>query len=253
MTRISSLALLAALCLAQRSCSDDDGPGQFRYPLKDGAQWYYTREPTAIRDSASYVMYSFTTVVSVGDLRSFWPNDTARAFDIAQFLQNRAEGLYSIANCGTPPFATPKRSAFSFLDDATISALAFADVIAHVSCDSFPIEGAHDRPLVLPYPIRIGQDWQYRLVEELGWEIRKVIRGWSDLRVDAGQFKAYQIQWYHIGGPRNVEITDDIAAHGLVRRTLVIDSAEVRDLTHPEGTGEYKTWVEVLALDSLKL
>lgn len=245
--------------VALSSCSDDDGPGQFRYPMKPGTTWYYTRTLTRVTDSSSYLDFSMQTVVGVGERRSFGTSGTATAFDIsedghyygAQYIQNRDEGLYSLGRCGDGPFAYPKLARTSALNEAIIQALSAADVIGNQSCDDVPIEGDADRPLILPYPIRVGQDWRYRFVEELNWEIRKVVRGWDKVTVGAGSFEVYKIEWYYVDGPRNIQINDEISARGMVRRTLQVDSVEIRDVTHPTGEGKYETWVEVLELDSL--
>lgn len=240
-------------------CSDDDGPGQFRYPMASGMEWYYTRTLTRVQDSASFVDYSYPTTIRVGEEITFGVHGEGRELTIsidghpagAQYYQNRDHGLYMVGYCGYPPVVYPKLVSLGADGSRMIEALEAADVYSTQDCIERPYGGHPDTPLALPYPIRTGQDWRYRLVEGLDWEIRKVNRGWSRVTVPAGSFDAYQIEWYYIGGPK-VSIMDDICAQGLLRRTLVIDSVRITSHQHPGATDGYETWIETLVLDSLK-
>jgi hypothetical protein len=172
--------------------------------------------------------------------------------DGADFYQVSDDGLHVVASCGFSAMATPKRVATPVLDPVTFRALEAADVLRIARCDGQPVLPQENTPLAVPYPIRIGQDWRYRYVEELEWEIRKVVRGWSRVQVPAGGFDAYQIDWYYIGAPTQIQLTDDISAIGLLRRTMQIDSVLVTTHQHPDGSDMYETWIETLVLDSLK-
>jgi hypothetical protein len=251
--------LVTLLAGAIFGCSDDDGPGQFRYPMAGGLEWHYTRTLTRVQDSASFVDYSNATTIRIGEKVEFGVHGEGREFTIsengqpfgAQYYQNRDHGLYMVGYCGYPPVVYPKLASLGAADSRIFEALEAADIYSTQDCIERPYGGHPDTPLALPYPIRTGQDWRYRIVEGLNWEIRKVNRGWSKVTVPAGSFDAYQIEWYYIGGPK-VRILDDICAEGLLRRTLVIDSVLIRTPQHPGGTDNYETWIETLVLDSLK-
>lgn len=260
MKRAVGITLIAAGLLFVASCDDDDGPGQFRYPMRPGTEWYYTRSLTRVGDSGTFSDYNIETIVRVGPQVQVGTLGLATSLDItdedgyfgSQFYQNREDGLFSVGHCGSAATVTPKRLSALIGNSQISKALEAADIVSFGNCDGRPIIGDDDTPLALPYPMRIGHDWLYREVEELSWVIRKANRGWDTVRVGAGKFDAYQIEWYYIGGPASVHIIDDVCALGLLRRTITIDSVEVRDLEHPGGTGEYETWIETLFLDSLK-
>jgi hypothetical protein len=261
MKRLAALALVVMVATAVVSCGDDDdGPGQFKYPLKVGTNWYYTRSLFRGPDIDSLeldLQWQVRVTVAGEETLSVLGactrinvevSDRIDVYAGSEFYQQRGDGLYSVAGCLDVVMATPKISTqLGMWGDAIWSHL---DLGAAAPCDG-PIQVYDEPGLVFPYPISVGDVWLYRDISELGWRISKKITSWHRVFTPAGQFDAYQVEWIYEGGP-DAQITDEVASVGLVSRSIVSDSVEIRTVENPEGTGEYETLVETMALDSLR-
>ncbi len=261
MKRLATPAALVLVAVASVSCGDDDdGPGQFRYPMEVGLKWYYSQTWYEVdADSAVEVLSEGKIVVSVTEVDSLSQLGNATRVDIeyddgshvsngSDYYQNRDEGLYRVGYCGESTLGAPKSIADAIRDP--IQRLPFGGFmsIGDDRCDGPWTIEAEGR-LVLPYPIRTGYSWVF--LGSSPFEIDKQIAGWSYVTVPAGKWPSYRVRWTYPSVDQ-AEISDDIAAVGLIRREVISRHVQVMTPEHPYGTGEFVDRFDLIVLDSLK-
>jgi len=256
MSHTRRTVLVALLAGAIIGCSDDDGPGQFRYPLKVGATWNYTRTWYTGPDMDSLGLALLEPVrVSIGAKENLPTVGESFRMDVAHpddpgvtgavYYQNTDAGLWQVAYCPAGGVVTPKHG----LGTEVAEIMRQLDLASPLICKGPPtIDSEPDKSL--PYPLRIGQQWHFRSVEEIPMSIDKRITGWNEVEVPAGKFNAYRVEWIYSSGV-NASIVDDIASVGLVRRQATI-RFQINDPVNP---GQYLENIsyDVLELDSLRL
>lgn len=270
-TKISIRLPRAVLLAVVVGCSSDDPTGpavkDFVYPLKIGNKWQYSREVGLFNfrpDTAGVVPPDTARVLSTSTveiLRTETLHDTIETsvfqerlvegsftFQSQSYFNNRADGLYFYAYRGVGYVIPLSRRAssisFKGRDFGSVSeVISFIEGsigIPEVGNDSLLFE---DPPLrSLAYPFVIGLQWVYR---EPGkpWRIDKRILGIETVRVPAGAFACYKIQWLmDISNDGDwddeIEFFDYISREGLVRRSLLVKDLVVTGPQGPEPIGK---------------
>ncbi len=272
MKRRGKMFVVLALLAALPACSDDDpaGPGDdFAYPLNLGIKWEYTREFSSFnfRPDTAAVAIADTTVLSTvsieiirteklpGSITAHVLREQHRegdrvVQDSESFYANQDDGLYLYAYKG-PGHVRPKQSAgrhiyfkgryfrsareiASFLEKAVAGALARSDSMIF-----------EDPPLkALPNPIEVGAQWVYRS-EGKPWRIdKKVVAGKEKVRVPAGEFECYKIQWLHdIDGDGEwdpeIQFFDYVSPQGLIKRDVLFKDLIWLGPDSPEPIGKF--------------
>lgn len=258
---LRNTALLSALfgVVTLLSCSDDDGPGQFRYPLQVGREWFYTRTWYSVDDDSTVeILDHGVTIVRIVGIEALPQVGDAVWMDISydngsfvytgrEYYQNRDDGLYRVAYCGSVPSPTPKLQ-FSPSDHARLSMLLSGEVQLPLSpCDE-PLTIEEEDRLALPNPIRTGKPWVFLPIPQL--TIIKEVTGWTHSTTPAGEWDAYNVEWSY-PNLTTVTMTDQIASVGLLRRTARYKDVQVTTHQHPDIPILVDQFDE-LVLDSLR-
>lgn len=262
MSRIPLIAVVGVIAVSTSSCSDNDAkPEQFEYPLTVGSQWFYSHTLTQIaQDNGEAVVLaegSATVTVAgietLGDIGEAYRlevvrTDGAMTSHGAEYYQNRDDGLHRVARCNQPGVVGPKIVAPE--DVLTEHVLLFSelDLVPAQVCNTAP-EIEADEPLALPYPIRIGQDWVFREIPDIGVSIHKQIMGWEKVSVPAGKLDSYRIKWTYLGN-EDIEAEDHIAELGLVKRSVISKNVEITDYQNPSDPPIIADLLDELVLDS---
>jgi len=265
-----NLLLLFFTIILITSCGKDPtGPGGnagFIYPLKVGNQWEYDRSYSIFNfrpDTSINYQFIDTTITSsviVKIIRKEPTPDSINIFVLQETLNendrplvsnsyyaNLDSGLYFYAYSG-PGYVIPKaspgnkilfkgryfnnvREITSFLTNAIPKNYRLMDSLIH---ESPPLQS-------LKYPVKIGSQWTYRYPVET-WHIDKKILSIERVKVPAGSFICFKIQWLY--DMNNDSVWDDdiifydyICAKGLIKRSIFVKDLIYTGVMSPEPLG----------------
>lgn len=249
---LPAIPVLAALLFG---CAEDNPTGpsskDYRYPLKTGNTWTYTRTislnyklKTGTR--APETTTATVTVQVIGEETIFDSLATIKVREQIQegantvtshnFYESNGASLYLVAT-HNGPLVLPKRAAGDIrVFDRTFTSLfdvlaAAEGTIASAANDSVHLE--NPAKVVLSYPLEAGKEWPYseknkpRLVS-------KRVAGETEAKTLAGTFQTVKLQWrMDFSGDgeidNNVEFFDYYAEQGLVKRSMVIRNLPLVD------------------------
>ncbi|UCH11097.1 MAG: hypothetical protein JSU61_04190 [Fidelibacterota bacterium] len=266
MKRLSRIpfSLLSGLLLL--SCEpEEDHTGEFRYPLKVGNTWEYTREMKLYiyedMDSTGAPVYidtsTFTHLVTNTVTERTTLQDTLQAYAIhsepeslgafagTQYYDNRDDGLYSYAYSGGGSLLLPKRMTSTTI---RFKGMSFSDVQAmstylqniipysQVKGDSLYFNDPSRK--VIQYPLEVGAHW---MLSTRYIKIDKEVTGKESIRVPAGNFDCWIIQWLYDMNhdeqwDEDITIFDYVCRKGLIKRVLVAEGVEITTIEDPFGS-----------------
>ena len=243
------------------NCTRDKNPlvpesGPFIYPVRTGNQWEYRRSlffrPLSDETSMAADTVFTESIIKVnppvmlpGSIQTF-PfeeriNDNGRLFTSESYYANSQKGLYlyayRYAQGGT---LIPKKKAGQkiffkdqIFDDMSEIALYLTQSIPfqHIMSDSIIYE--NPPLLALKYPLTINQKWTYRKPGH-PWHIEKEIVAEEEIKVPAGSFVCFKIQW--LMDIKNDLVRDDdivfydyVCEKGLIKRYILIKNVKQVD------------------------
>jgi hypothetical protein len=243
---LSAGALLGTVFLMS-GCCDPVGCGgtdrDFPFPLEVGNRWEYDTVlhisdplyPLGGHGPLDGITFYSDCTLEVSRTDSLSPTEDAYVLletviqdtffsERERWYSNRPDGLFFHAyQPGTSVVAPKPRSGFARpfslrglmeLDEAGTGPSIWDP-------DSLIYE---DPPLrAFPYPPQRGYEWMYRPPGD-PWHINKRITGTARIRVPAGLFDCYEVQWlmdFHEDGhwDNNIVMFDYVAPEGLIRRS----------------------------------
>jgi len=262
---------IAAVCLAllfvSASCGDKhkDKNEQFAYPTQPGTTWYYTITSVRSFDTADVFDWSGHVTVSIVEPDTSPGLTQAVQFrsvstimgpvsEGSWFYRPASDGLYLVANCGsTSSFVmTPKRAVGAIDPLAQFADIVCPDMLGIAGCGEGAVDFLPDEPAAIRYPWRVGNRWAFRSPTEVPFHIYKSVIRFGKVSVPAGTFDCYRLRWEY-EALDELRIEDDVADCGLVCRRTIMDSVLYTDYEHPEGNGQYFTWIQDAKLDSMKI
>ncbi len=268
--RLNALILCGMLGIMGflHSCETNKAPlspvGLFEFPMELGNRWEYERVlifSTASSDS----LIIDTTIVSQIDidmevisilekipplyeLREILTDDGFEYTDYS-YYENIEDGLYFKAYRGAG-FATPKTASNTeiLINGKRFASLrAFIDAITRGTSlkrsfgDSLIVE---DPPLLsIKYPLEVGAQWTYRTAGK-PWRIDKKVVSYEPLRVPAGTFMCYKIQWLidlndDGNWDDNIVFYDYICPKGLAKRDIFFGDIAITHKGSTDPIGYY--------------
>jgi hypothetical protein len=269
MKRPSKMFVVLALLAALPACSDDPaGPGDgFVYPLQLGNKWEYAREFSSFnfRPDTTAVAIADTTILSTVSIEitrteklpgsitaSVLYEKLVEGDRVVQesesFYANQEDGLYFYRYKGAG-HVIPKRSADRRIYFKGRYFRSAREVVSFLEktvagSDSMIVE---DPPLkALPYPIEVGAQWVYRR-EGKPWRIdKKVVAEGEKVKVPAGEFESYKIQWLHDidqdgEWDPDVQFFDYVSPQGLIKRDILLKDLVWVGPDGPEPIGKFDT------------
>lgn len=267
--------LLAMLVLMTifTGCKKEDNPvgpdesADFIYPLQVGNKWEYIRTFKSFNfrpDSLTNYQQNDTTITDTAKLeiiKTAILRDSIETFFIQETLKenentyiddtyyaNHEDGLYFYAYRG-PGFVIPKvslhrkilfkdryfnsiREMTSFITRAIPQNYILADTIIY---EIPPLQS-------LKYPFKIGAQWTYRPPKR-PWQIDKKVLSYEKIKVVAGSYYCYKIQWLY-DMDHNGKWDDDIifydwvSRRGLVKRSILFKDEIITIESGPEPLGK---------------
>lgn len=236
--------------------------GDFAYPLKVGHTWEYARESSTfnfrshatdtIRSDTTTFSNVFMEIVGIDTLRDsistyvFYEqltdmeNRTSKSWS---YYNSQDDGLYFVAY-KDPGYVIPKSMAKKrfyfkeryFSEIWEITSLVEKEILStNQRLDSLYYE---DPPLKsLHYPLKTGSQWVYREGQD-SWRIEKKVSGKEKVRVPAGEFICYKLQWlFDMNGDGewedDIEFFDFVCPQGLIRREILLTDVGWFQGDHP--------------------
>jgi len=230
------------------------------YPSTEGTYWDYSRVlqfkkvfPDSLKDLFGDTLFSeYVTVKCMGkrkllDLIDTFllvegPTDSIHGNGTIygkSYYANQQDGMYLHGHMGTG-MSMPKNTAPS-LKFSERYFLDINDLLTQLSVNRiFPVSPGLDSvhlevppKKVLQYPIKIGAFWIYRKSGD-PFKIAKKITGQDFITVKAGNYVALQVKWlydFNEDGEwdEDIEIVDDYADIGLVKRTISLRNLQIID------------------------
>jgi len=266
-----NLFLLIFAIILITSCDRDPvgpgGNGGFIYPLKVGNQWEYDRTFSTFNfrpDTSNNNQFIDTTITSsviikiikeepiLDSINFFVFQQTLKENDSTlisiSYYANLDSGLYFYAN-RSPVFFTPKASLNNkvlFKDRYFNNIREITSYVAHaIPKNYFLIDSSifeNPAPLLsLKYPLEIGSQWAYRH-PGVPWPIDKKILNYERVKVPAGSFTCFRIQWLfdiNQDGVWDDDIIfyDYICKKGLIKRSILYKDLILTGETHPPPLG----------------
>lgn len=234
------------------SCDKDENPtgpnvnNGFIYPLKVGNQWEYKRTFSTFNirpDTLKNKQFADTTTSSIiiKIIKKETLFDSVDTFVFQEILNetfidysyyaNLDSGLYFYAYRG-PGLVIPKTSRnnkilfngryFNNIREIT-SYITKAIPQDYILMDSLIYEIPSLQSL--KYPIKIGSQWTYRYPGK-PWRIDKKILNYEKVKVTAGSFNCFKIQWlYDINHDgiwdNDIIFYDYVCEKGLIKRSII--------------------------------
>ena len=265
---LNLLLLIFAIILITSCDKDPIGPqgSGLIYPLKVGNQWEYDRtfstfnfRPDASNDY-QYNDINITSSVIIEIIRKEPGPDSINVFVLQGILDennrplvsnsyyaNLDSGLYFYAYSG-PGYVTPKASLknnmlfngsyFNNIREIT-SYIINAVPKNYILIDSL----IHEIPPLqsLKYPFKLGSQWTYRSPGN-PWHIEKKILSYETVKVPAGSFNCYKIQWlYDMNQDSvwddNIIFYDYVSEKGLIKRSILVKDIMITGEINPEPLG----------------
>jgi len=255
----AAIAGIAAL-LAGCSIADPDGAYEFSYPLGVGNQWHFEREYSTSGIPECAIGEHLSGFADSSDVWA-WVSGTSslpdsveatvlresitksgETHEVAHYYVEQSDGLYLHAYKPGDTAVAPGFDSAAQLFFKGVRVSGPSDVAALLQGESpfacsRPDTIIYEDPplLALPSPLEIGDSWTYR---EPGnpFEIGKRVLGTTWVRVPAGIFRCYEVEWlidFDADGQwdDDTEFIDYISRVGLVRRSLSFELVA----TSPEG------------------
>lgn len=238
---------------------------EFIYPLKIGNKWSYSREYSIFNFRPDTIdIWRPDTTLSTSEIEIVRVDtlyDSIKTYvfheslieegynpyESESYYNNKVDGMYLYAYYG-PGFVLPKPRAKTKIyfkgrcfNNVREVALFVENAIPIRYSRSDSIIYEHPPLLSLQYPLKIGSQWVYRMPDN-PWAIDKKVLAKEDVRVPAGKFKCYKIQWlFDIDGngawDSDIEFFDYISTKGLVRRSILFKDLVVTGEESPEPIG----------------
>lgn len=267
-----NLLLIIGLFTVTTGCDKDDNPvgpnnnEDFVYPLQVGNQWEYSRISSTFNfrpntsnnnqlsegTTTSSVMIQITKNETINDsVETCVLQETVtgnnRTFVDESCYANRDSGLYFYAYHGSgnviPKALHHNQILFKgrYFNNVReiISYITKAVPGNYVMNDSLTYEIP---PLLsLKYPLEKGSQWTYRYPGQ-PWRIDKKITGDKKVRVPAGTFVCFKIQWLYDMDHDNewdndIVFYDYVCEKGLIKRSVLIKNQMLTGEDGPEPIG----------------
>lgn len=238
--RFSRFAIYAAVLGLFASCSSPTEPklGEFVYPMKVGNEWtyQYTYDEPGMTAAVEYFSLRVTQAVaadSVFQVCVYHGQEWAGHCEEQQFYYNRDDGLYVDYVSAGVAFIAPKQVALERA--VSLDGHAFASVsemFRHVAgvgpLGGPPLASDENGPeRTLAYPLKVGAQWTYNdHAFDGSTVVEKKIVGEEKVKVPAGVFRCYRVEWIYTGSISSISIVDDIAPIGLVRREVSAENVQ---------------------------
>jgi len=251
---------LSILLISVLSCSLIDNPVghneyDFIYPIEIGYKWEYSKELSPINfrpdtlNIPSYLDTTATVIINIERKETIFDTIQTYVFhevltegneqyEDEKYYNNLDDGLYYYAYRGGG-YMTPKsnsrgkiffkgrsfnsiREITSFIEEALPNKFTISDTLIY---EIPPIQS-------IKYPLETGSQW---IIRQSGnpWRMDKKVLGKETVKVPAGNFNCYKIQWlYDIDNngewDNDIIFYDYICYKGLIRRYILIKDMEWR-------------------------
>ena len=266
---LNLLLLIFAIILITSCDKDTIGPpgnGSFIYPLKVGNQWEYDRTFSSFNfrpDSSNDDQYNdinITSSVIIEIIRKEPSPDSINIFVFQEtlnendrplvsnsFYANLDSGLYFYAY-SAPGYVIPKsalknnmlfngryfnniREITSYITNAVPKNYILIDSLIH---EIPPLQS-------LKYPFKLGSQWTYRSPGNPR-QIDKKILSFETVKVPAGSFNCFKIQWlFDINQDSvwddNIVFYDYVSEKGLIKRSILVKDIIFSGELNPEPLG----------------
>ncbi len=274
-----NLFLLIFTTILITSCDKNENPigpngtDGFIYPLKVGNQWEYNRtfstfnfRPDTLKNN-QFIDTTITSSVIMKIIKKETLNNSINTFVFQETLKennktfiddsyyaNRDSGLYFYAYRG-PGFVIPKSSHsnkilfkgryFNNIREIT-SYITKAIPQDYILIDSLIYEIP---PLQsLKYPIKIGSQWTYTYPGK-PWHIDKKILNYEKVKVPAGSFNCFKIQWLYDMNhdsvwDNDIIFYDYVCEKGLIKRSILFKDQIITGEQGSEPLGLFDSKVE---------
>ena len=241
-----AVAMIISAVIGVAGCSESTGPKPqpFIYPLEVGTRWIYDhvtitdyhgdKPSDTTRGVVTVTVDAIDTLATLGPSARVHSDyiDLSGEWEGVHYYQNREDGLHWVAACGTNDEALPKRR-LRGSDLASwrhgLPRMTPAEALGPPDiCEREGMHTLEDEPLVLQYPLHIGDRWLFRDPEVTGIEILRVVERWEKVRADAGTFWCYRVRWDYPSEP-HLDVIDHVSQSGLIRRSITLRDAIFSD------------------------
>lgn len=244
---ISKLVFLVGILvgIGVQSCSSPTEPklGEFIYPMNVGNGWTYeyTFNEPGTKAAVEYFSLRVTQAIEADTVFQVcvyhgveWTGDCEEQ----QFYYNRDDGLFVDYVSAGVAFIAPKQAAPE--QTVSLDGHEFASVreMFRYLSGAGPLGGppmasdANELEQTLAYPLNVGTQWTYNdHAFDGSTVIEKKITAEEKIKVPAGSFRCYRVEWIYTGSFSDISIVDHIAPIGLVRREVTAENVQTQDGT----------------------